>query len=334
MREADLKLLRCESLEKTIQYVKSANIRDDSKQHILMFINELKIKGFSPFRIMAYAFTLIEFAEVVNKSFSELTAADFRHYVSALLNEKNNKHSTIKEKMMRVRVFMRWFLDLPPRTTPDQMRWFFTINPKATKGNRLLEIMERFISDDEYKRLLDAAKTPRDKALLQFLYETGSRILEALEVRIKDVDIKENYAIVGGGKRLVPILNSEYIEMWLREHPKRNIPEAYLFCNLRNPERPLSYPAVRKLLKRLARRAGLKRDVTCHMFRHTRATLLAKLGVSPYAMNQAMGWSTSTRMWQVYLHITQKDALKEILEKYNRSRVEFVRDPEKTSKLA
>ncbi|MCR8433101.1 MAG: tyrosine-type recombinase/integrase [Candidatus Korarchaeota archaeon] len=318
MPEEKIKLLRCESLEETIRYLKSSDIRDDSKQYILMFIDELKIKGFSQFRIMAYALTLIEFAKIVNKSFNELTAADFRYYVNVLLNEKHNKHSTIREKMMRIRVFMRWLLDLPPRTTPDPMKWFFTISPKATKGNKILEILEKVIDDYEYNALLNAARRLRDKALLQFLYETGSRILEALEVRIKDVNVEENYAIVGGGKRLVPIVNSEWVKKWLEEHPQRHLPEAYLFCSLRNPKKPLSYPAVRRLLKRLAKIAHLKKRVTCHMFRHTRATLLAKFGVSPYAMNQVMGWSASTKMWQVYLHITQKDALREILEKFSR----------------
>jgi len=313
----EIRLLRCESVEDVIRYVKTSKIGENAKQHILLFIDELKMKGFSPFRIMAYAFTLVELAEVVRKNFTELTGIDFRYYVNFLLNQKKNKHSTIREKMMRIRVFMRWLLGLPPRTTPEPLRWFFTINPKSTKGNKRLELLEKIIDYEEYLSLLTAADNTRDKALLQFMYESGARILEILKVRIKDLYLDENYAIVGGGKRLVPLANTEWISRWLEEHPLRDNPEAYFFCNLRDPRRPLSYPAVRKLLKRLTKKAGLNRRITAHMFRHSRATLLAKLGVSPYAMNQVMGWSTSTRMWQVYLHITQKDAILEVLRKFN-----------------
>jgi len=313
----EIKLFRCESIEGVIDYVKSSKIDEKARHQILLFVDELRMKGFSPFRIMAYAFTLVELADIVKKDFAELTAVDFRYYVSYLLNKKHNKHSTIREKMMRIRVFMRWLLDLPPRTTPEPMRWFFTINPKSTKGERKLEILEKIISYEEYVKLLQAASNPRDKALLQFMYESGARILEILKVRIKDLHLDENYAVVGGGKRLVPLANKEFIEEWLRIHPLKSEPEAYLFCNLRAPKKPLSYPAVRKLLRRISRKAGLSRRITAHMFRHSRATLLAKLEVSPYTMNQVMGWSTSTRMWQVYLHITQKDAIQEVLKKYD-----------------
>ena len=311
----DIRLLRCESVEDVVEFIRRVDISETQRQHILLFIDELKMKGFSPFRIMSYSFTLVELAKIVKKGFSTLTAIDFRYYVNFLLNVKKNKHSTIREKMMRIRVFMRWLLDLPPRTTPEPMRWFFTINPKATKGNKALEILEKVVSEEEYKKLLAVAKHPRDRALLQFMYESGARILEILRVRIKDLNLDDHYAIVGGGKRMVPLINTEYIKEWLSIHPNRNNPTAYLFCNLRNPWKPLSYPAVRKLLNRLTKKAGLGRKVTAHMFRHTRATILAKNSVSPYAMNQVMGWSTSTKMWQVYLHITQKDALLEVINK-------------------
>lgn len=311
----ETKLFRCESLEDVIKFVHNSDIDKHQKQSILMFIDELKMKGFSPFRIMAYAYTLVELARICRKDFSNLTSMDFRYYVNRLLNEKKNKHSTIREKMMRIRVFLRWLLNMPPRSTPEAIHWFFTINPKATKGSRALEILEKVISQEEYKRLLDATDNPRNKALLQFMYESGARILEILKVRLKDVNIEEHYAIVGNGKRLVPLPNLEHIAAWIKIHPLRDNPNAFLFCNLKNPKKPLSYPAVRRFLSILAKKAKIGRKITPHMFRHSRATILAKVGVSPYAMNQVMGWSSSTKMWQIYLHITQKDAILEVLNK-------------------
>lgn len=310
----EIKALRCESVEDTIQYILNSDIDESQKDLILMFINELKIKGFSPFRIMSYAFTLLELARITKRSFRDLSDMDFRQYVYYLLNRKNNKHSTIKEKMMRIRVFLRWLLNLPPRAMPDALSWFFMIKPRSTKGSKELRILEKLISYDEYIKLIEASRNNRDKALLQFMYESGARILEILKVKIKDVHLDQNYAIVGDGKRLVPLSNTNYIKKWLEEHPLKN-ENSYLFCNLKDPRKPMSYQAVRKLLHRLCKKAGLTRKITPHMFRHSRATLLAKLGVSPYAMNQVMGWSSNTKMWQIYLHITQKDALYEVLKK-------------------
>jgi len=317
----DIRMFRCESLDDVIRFVREADIDCRQKSYILMFIDELRMKDFSPFRIMAYAYTLVEFARILGKPIDAITSVDLRYYVNFLLNAKKNKHSTVREKMMRIRVFLRWLLNLPPRTTPEQLKWFFTINPKSTKGKKSLEVLEKIISPEEYSKLLSVTRNPRNRALLQFMYESGARILEILKVRIKDVHLEEHYAIVGDGKRLVPLVETNYIAEWLSIHPLKNKPDAYLFCNLRNPEKPMSYPAVRRFLSIASKKAGLSRRITPHMFRHSRATILAKMGVSPYAMNQVMGWSPSTKMWQIYLHITQKDAVLEVIRKISQQNI-------------
>ena len=167
----------------------------------------------------------------------------------------------------------------------------------------------------ETREQREAGKAEKIRALLQFMYESGARILEILRVRIKDVDIENRYAVVGGGKRLVALPKTGHIEEWVRRHPMRKKPDAYLFCSSRDPKKPMRYQSVRKILNNLSKGAGLKRKITPHMFRHTRASILAKAGISPYAMNKIMGWSTNSKMWRTYLHITQKDAICEVLRK-------------------
>mgnify|MGYP000580740501 CR=1 FL=1 len=311
----DIRILRCESLNDARRFVEEMEVSERQKLTILMFMDELEMKGFSPHRIMAYAYTLAELARFSKKDFASLAASDIRQYVRFLLTSKKNRPTTVREKMMRIRVFLRWLHGLPPRSMPEPVKWFFTIRPRPTKGSKPLMISEKLISYDEYLALLGTAKNARDRALLQFMYESGARILEILRVRIRDVNISEHYAVVGGGKRIVPIANTDHIEHWLREHPLSEKPDAYLFCNLRDPKKPMSYPAVRRMLQRLSAKAGIGRKITPHMFRHSRATILAKLGVSPYAMNRVMGWSPTTKMWQIYLHLTQRDAILEVLRK-------------------
>ena len=274
---------------------------------------ELAFKGFSIFRISSYAYTLVEFARTVGKNLDEVTEEDFRRYVGSLASR--NKVSTIREKMKRIRVFMRWLKRLPGNTTPEPMAWFFRIKPRNTKGHKELRVLEKIITEEEYQKLIGVAKSPKMRALLQFMYESGARILEILRVRIKDVDTENHYAVVGGGKRLIALPKTEHIEEWIKKHPMRRKPEAYLFCNSRDPRKPMRYQSVRKILNNLSKKAGLRRRITPHMFRHTRASILAKAGVSPYTMNKVMGWSTDSKMWRTYLHITQKDAVDEVLRK-------------------
>jgi len=321
MDEEEWKELRGETLDAALKLLDSEpQLSKTQREDIRLFVDELIMKGFSVPSILMYIYTLIDLGRFFDKDFQTLTERDMKVYVNHLLNHKSNLRSSVRTKMMRIRVFLRWLLNLEGKATPDCMKWFFRMNPRSTKGERKLKLIKSLVKEEDYLKMLKVLKNPRDKALLQFLWESGARILEVLRVKIGDVYLQQKYAIVGGGKRMVPLANNEYIKEWLEKHPNKDDPNAPLFCNLRNPNKSITYSNVKKILRRAAKEAGLDRKVTAHQFRHSRATILAKAGVSPYAMNEVMGWSRSSKMWAVYLHLTQKDAVNEVIRRVNELR--------------
>lgn len=61
--------------------------------------------------------------------------------------------------------------------------------PGLVKVRQMPPMIQPYLSEEEARRLMDAAQTPREKALAEFFYGTGSRLSEVLHLRITDLDL-------------------------------------------------------------------------------------------------------------------------------------------------
>jgi len=152
-------------------------------------------------------------------------------------------------------------------------------------------------------------RTIKEKTLIKFLHETGLRVGELLNLRVKHIEIKKNIGIahVDGktGRRAVQFTNSmAYVVQWLNVHPLNDVPDAFLWLG-ESPNRlyePMAYRGIVKLIDRCFRRAGVKKRHNPHWFRHSRASLLApKLTES--LLCKYFGWSIGSDQPKTYLHL-------------------------------
>jgi site-specific recombinase XerD len=129
----------------------------------------------------------------------------------------------------------------------------------------------------------------RNRALLAVLYDAGLRVSEALALQPHDVDDLGDGARLHvrcgkGGKQRVAVLRPEgaaALRAWIAARPAGGP----LFCA--QDGAPLSTSAIRKLLPRIARRAGVSQRVHAHGFRHSHAISLLDAGVPvPYIQRQ------------------------------------------------
>ncbi|MEM3676455.1 MAG: tyrosine-type recombinase/integrase [Thermoplasmataceae archaeon] len=86
-------------------------------------------------------------------------------------------------------------------------------------------------------------------------------------------------------------LSVPYLREWQNAHPRRDEPDAPLFCGLEtnNYGKKLEYNHVYKALRMALKRAGISRRIYPHMFRHTRATILST-SLSEVPLESQMGW--------------------------------------------
>lgn len=129
----------------------------------------------------------------------------------------------------------------------------------------------------------------RNRALVTVYLFSQLRCNEALELRQCDIDFERGAITVlngKGGKRRVVGIHKEKLTAvleWIAVRPVSR----YLFCNLKGGRMDDSY--VRRMLKRIAQRAGISRRAHVHGLRHTGATLLANKGVDLRVLRDQLG---------------------------------------------
>ncbi|WP_456468772.1 tyrosine-type recombinase/integrase [Archaeoglobus sp.] len=177
------------------------------------------------------------------------------------------------------------------------------------------------ITHEEFEAMMNACQNPRDRAMLSLLYETGARIGELAAMRIKDVIFDDYGAVIWlprsktQRRRLRIVFSTRYLAEWLSDHPLKDDPDAPLWIKLshKNYLKPLEYKDVQWQLKKIANRAGIKKRIYAHLFRHTRATRLLQQ-VSEVVGAKYMGWVPGTKMIKTYIHLADQDVERAILE--------------------
>ncbi len=163
--------------------------------------------------------------------------------------------------------------------------------PRMKEPKRLPKLLSR----EEVRRMLDVTTNPKHKLLLSFLYATGLRLSEVRRLRHEHLFPERGEAVVRGGKgmkdRLFP-LSPALVKI---------IPggTGYLFAGRRGM---YAVKTIQLIVKQAARRAGISRNVTPHMLRHSYATHLLELGANLRLVQQLLGHATLATT-QAYTHV-------------------------------
>lgn len=148
------------------------------------------------------------------------------------------------------------------------------------------------LSEAEVSRIFHGTKNVREKAVACVLAYSGLRNSEVCNLRMNDLDLGQNQIRVTGGKgfkdRYVNIAAecSKVLMEYLKSFPREL--EGFLFTTLRK-NLPLVPADVRKLVRTLARRAGISRRVYPHLFRHSLATNLLNRGANLTMIKEQLG---------------------------------------------
>ncbi len=147
----------------------------------------------------------------------------------------------------------------------------------------------RVLSPRQVDRLITAADTPQDRALVEFLYGTGARVSEAVRVRVEDLNFRQRTVLLHGriGDRMVPF--GKKAAKALR---------AYLAgrkagCLFRERRQPLSLKSIHQIVSKVGDRAGLK-QVSPIILRHSCAVALMENGADVRLVQELLGHSRSS----------------------------------------
>lgn len=163
---------------------------------------------------------------------------------------------------------------------------------------------------DEMEAEIDMSKKEghRNRAIIETLYGSGLRVSELINLKLSDIYFNEEYMKVrgkGNKERLVPISKESLrqIKDWMMYRNEIDIQkgnEDYLFLNRRGA--PLTRVMVFMIIKDLANKAGIEKNISPHTFRHTFATHLLEGGANLRDIQQLLGHE-SILTTEVYTHI-------------------------------
>lgn len=165
----------------------------------------------------------------------------------------------------------------------------------------------------------------RNKAMLETLYGCGLRVSELVELKISDLFLEEGFVKVtgkGNKQRFVPM--SEYtkkiIQLYqteVRSHlPIQKGFEDILFLNRRGKK--LTRAMVFTVIKQLAEKIGLHKNISPHTFRHSFATHLLENGADLRAIQMMLGHESITTT-EVYVHLDRSHLNKVMLQFHPRA---------------
>lgn len=187
--------------------------------------------------------------------------------------------------------------------------------------------LPKFLSVEEVDRLIAQpdASTPRglrDRALIELLYATGLRVSELVSLRPGDLNLRAGYLTCtgkGDKQRLVPIGQdaARWVDRYLREGRaallgRRVSP--WLFVNARGGGR-LTRVGFWKVLKGYGARAGVGRELSPHVLRHSFATHLLERGADLRAIQMMLGHADLSTT-QIYTHVLEA-RLRAVYDKFH-----------------
>jgi integrase/recombinase XerD len=194
---------------------------------------------------------------------------------------------------------------------------------------KLKRTLPDVLSFDEIEKIIaaiDLSKPEggRNKAILETMYSCGLRVTELVDLKISQLYLDIGFIrVIGKGdkERLVPVGRSaiRHINIYknnIRVHANvKKGNEDILFLNNRGSK--LSRVMIFYIIKDLARKAGIKKTVSPHTFRHSFATHLVEGGADLRAVQEMLGHESITTT-EIYTHL-DREFLRKTLEKYHPS---------------
>ncbi len=292
------------------------NLCDENKKLIAAFADKCFADGLTRTRICKLLYMVRYLGGYLGKPFPEATKLDIQNVVGKI--EMNEKYSpwTKYDFKVALKKFYKWNKG-NDETFPDEVRW---VKPKMKGGKKVLP--DNLLTEDEVKKMAGCADHPRDKAFLMTLYESGCRIGEMLSLCIKNVQFDEFGAIMRvsgktGDRRVRVVASAPLLASWLDVHTDRENPEAPLWEGRfkRYSRENFGYGSAMKKIRQMAEKAGVRRRIYPHLFRHSRATALASR-LTEAQMKEHFGWVQSSDMASVYVHLSGRDVDEALLKTY------------------
>ena len=258
----------------------------------------LKSEKMSDNTIRAYLGHVEQALDYIGKADEDITYLDLIDWKASISDLSS---STVALKVASIHSYFQ-FLKNAKVITEDPS--------EGIKRPEIKNKVKPYMTEDDVKAMIEAARTPRDRAMVRFLVSTGVRFVE-----MASITLDQYYTAINGNRVIILKVTKGSKErgIYINESTEKAIAEylatrcddcPYLFASfIRNK---LSDNSVSQTIKNIGKRAGLPywNDLSCHCMRAACATIMSDKGVPVATISSTLGHS-SLEVTSRYIKNTQ-----------------------------
>lgn len=273
--------------------------------------------------LKAYRIDLRQYFDFVQCEDPEKKAIE--RYITEL--HKKYKQKTVKRKIASIKAFYNYL----------EEEELINENPFRKIKVKFKEtlILPRIIPREEIEQLLNymymsskegTKYSLRDIAVVEVFFATGARVYEVSNIRSDCINLNSGLIRImgkGGKERYIQIGESDVLELlkkYYAENEKAIKECGYFFINQRGGR--FSEQSIRNMMKKYTQLAGIDRNITPHMFRHSFATYLIEEGVDVSCLQQILGHS-SIKTTQIYIHVAAEKQAEILRTRHPRNKMKI-----------
>lgn len=245
---------------------------------------------------------------------------------------KNYKQKTVKRKIASIKAYYNYLEETeiitenPFRKIKVRFKENVTL-PKIIPREEIEQLLNYM-----YKCLNESTVSSRkymfrDITIIEVFFATGARVYEISNIRKDSINLNTGLIRLmgkGGKERYVQISSTSVLSLLKKYYAENESvirQSGYFFVNNRGNR--YTEQSIRLMLKKYTEQAGIERNITPHMFRHSFATYLIEEGVDVSCVQQILGHS-SIKTTQIYIHIAAKKQAEILKEMHPRNNMNII----------
>lgn len=281
--------------------------KDTDLEKMQIFYASKKIAGRKDSTLNQYMNELKICRDTINKKFEDITTMDLRWYLGIMQQQRNNKISTIQNK---IRYLNSFYSFLAKEEMVDK-------NPVARIETPKMDyVIRKPFSAEEMEAIRKSCTHPRERALIEFLYATGLRVSELCSLDVRDIDMnKKEFVVTGKGNKERTVYFSDSAHYHLSEYFKwrmktegiefNELCDKPLFVSVRKPHNRPTRSSIEACLRKISGKSGVS-NIHPHRFRRTFATNMMNRDMRLEDLAKLMGHS-KIETTLIYCNIEQEN---------------------------
>lgn len=280
-----------------VKSTKKTNWTQAQKEAMWAFAQKLELRRMSTSTFRTYGVYFKQFlAAHPTTNPKDITEDQIKKHIVATVKKHNYATKTQNQIVNAVKFYYEQVLGMQKHTY-----WI----PRPRKEFKLPTVA----SEEEIVKMLVAAENIKHQCIIGMLYSSGVRRGELVNLRVADIDIDRKQVFVrsGKGKKDRTTILSDRMISALQKYIAEWHPHYWLFEGAERKK--YSASTVGKVVGNAVRDAGIKKNITPHVLRHSFATHLMERGTDTRYIQELLGHS-SIKTTAIYAHVSNKDLRK------------------------